>query len=123
VPPLEGHSESVKSVAVGQRQGRAVIVSGSWDKTVRVWDLETLVPVGAPLEGHSGSVKSVAVGQRQGRAVIVSADNYKTVYQWDLDDLRPASRIVLGTPCRSAVLVDGGIVVATAWGLLRIAQL
>jgi WD40 repeat protein len=120
---LEGHSSSVESVAMGQRQGRAVIVSGSLDKTVRVWDLETLAPVGAPLEGHSHWVQSVAVGQRQGRAVIVSADNFKTVYEWDLDNLTPTRHIVLGTPCYSVVLVDGDVVVGTAWGVLRIALL
>jgi WD40 repeat protein len=74
---------------VGQRQGRAVIVSGSGDQTVRVWDLEKLKPVGAPLEGHSGEVKSVAVGQRQGRAVIVSGSYDQTVRVWDLETLEP----------------------------------
>src|SRR5690242_5412548 len=42
---IDGHHSSVNAVAVGERQGRAVIVSGSWDNTVRVWDLETLEAV------------------------------------------------------------------------------
>jgi WD40 repeat protein len=87
---LECHSDSiVVSVAVGERQGRTVIVSGSADNTVRVWDLETLQPVGAPLEGHSSYVNSVAVGQRQGRAVIVSGSKDSTVRVWDLETVQP----------------------------------
>ena len=37
--PLTGHDGAVRSVAVGVRLGRPVIVSGSYDQTLRVWDL------------------------------------------------------------------------------------
>lgn len=36
--PLTGHSGSVMAVAVGRLNGRDVIVSGSNDQTVRMWD-------------------------------------------------------------------------------------
>jgi WD40 repeat protein len=52
----------VLSVAVGQVEGRLVIVSGGADGTVRVWEAATGEPVGAPLTGHTGPVFSVAVG-------------------------------------------------------------
>ena len=64
---LSGHQEMVTSVAVGTRAGRAVIVSGSDEQTVRVWDLETLEPIGAPLEGHQDRVTSMAVGNPGGQ--------------------------------------------------------
>ena len=75
---LEGHLNSVTSVAFspdGQK-----IVSGSWDRTVRVWDAAagTLLQT---LEGHSGSVTSVAFspdGQK-----IVSGSWDRTVRVWD----------------------------------------
>ena len=35
---LEGHEDNVRVLAVGDRQ----VFSGSWDKTIRVWDLDTL---------------------------------------------------------------------------------
>lgn len=35
---LEGHEDNVRVLAVGDQQ----VFSGSWDKTIRVWDLETL---------------------------------------------------------------------------------
>lgn len=35
---LEGHEDNVRVLAVGDQQ----VFSGSWDKTIRVWDLDTL---------------------------------------------------------------------------------
>ncbi|KAG2117466.1 hypothetical protein DEU56DRAFT_748096 [Suillus clintonianus] len=36
--PFRGHTDSVRSVAISPDGKR--IVSGSWDKTIRVWDIE-----------------------------------------------------------------------------------
>jgi WD40 repeat protein len=54
-------------VAVGQLDGRAVVVSGSDDRAVRVWDAATSDPAGDPFTGHAGPVRSVAIGQLGGR--------------------------------------------------------
>ena len=35
---LEGHEDNVRVLAVGARH----VFSGSWDKTIRVWDVDTL---------------------------------------------------------------------------------
>ena len=35
---LEGHEDNVRVLAVGARH----VFSGSWDKSIRVWDVETL---------------------------------------------------------------------------------
>jgi WD40 repeat protein len=51
-----------------------VVVSGSDDRTVRVWDLATGRPVGEPFIGHTDSVTAVAAQVSQGRTRIVSAD-------------------------------------------------
>jgi WD40 repeat protein len=61
-----------------------VIVSGSDDKTVRVWDLATGAPIGQPLTGTTDAVISVAVAQLDGRPVIVSGSDDGTVRTWDL---------------------------------------
>jgi WD40 repeat protein len=84
---LEGHERGVSAVALGQRQGRPVIVSGSFDWTVRVWDMETLEALGSALEGHQNEVSAVALGQRQGRPVIVSGSRDRTVRVWDMETL------------------------------------
>ena len=38
--PFTGHTDFVSAVATAQLDGRPVVISGSFDKTVRVWDLE-----------------------------------------------------------------------------------
>jgi len=55
---LQGHTSFVKSVAFSL-DGRH-IVSGSLDKTIRVWDAQTGAQVGNPLQGHTKEVNSVA---------------------------------------------------------------
>jgi WD40 repeat protein len=75
----EGHNDFVESVAV-TADGRTA-VSGSRDRTVRVWDL-----VGgrctAALEGHPGWVSSVSLSA-DGRTA-VSGPYDRTVRVWDL---------------------------------------
>jgi WD40 repeat protein len=58
------------------------IVSASWDKTLKVWDLETGREL-RTLEGHSGPVSRVAVSPDGRWAVSASADN--TLKVWDLE--------------------------------------
>ena len=74
----------MNAVAVGELDGRPVVVSGSSDETVRVWDLATGAPVGDPFTGHTGGVRSVAVGELDGRPVVVSGSGDETVRVWDL---------------------------------------
>ena len=73
---------AVQAVAVGQLDGRTVVVSGSGDRTVRVWDAATGAPVGDPFTGHTGPVNAVAVGQLDGRTVVVSGSGDRTVRVW-----------------------------------------
>ena len=57
-PPLEGHKDRVCAVAFSP-DGKH-IVSGSYDKTIWLWDAETGEMLQPPLEGHENSVWSVA---------------------------------------------------------------
>jgi hypothetical protein len=54
---LGGHESSVNSVAFSP-DGK-LIASGSWDKTVRLWDIQGK-RVGHPFQGHESFVMSVA---------------------------------------------------------------
>ncbi|KIM32666.1 hypothetical protein M408DRAFT_184821 [Serendipita vermifera MAFF 305830] len=74
-----GHTRGVNSVAFSP-DGRR-IVSGSEDRTIRVWDAETGEVVTGPLKGHTDRVFSVAFSP-DGRQ-IVSGSSDGTVRVWD----------------------------------------
>ncbi|KZP21263.1 hypothetical protein FIBSPDRAFT_931700 [Athelia psychrophila] len=69
----------VKSVAFSPDGTK--IVSGSYDKTVRVWDAVTGQAALPPLEGHEGEVLSV--GFSLDGTKIVSGSRDETVWVWD----------------------------------------
>ena len=58
-------------------------MSGSRDKTIRLWDAETGDPIGQPLEGHSSIVNSVGFSPDGSRIVSGSFDN--TIRLWDAE--------------------------------------
>jgi WD40 repeat protein len=98
----------VTSAAVSP-DGRRV-VSGSSDKTVAVWDLEsgTLIH---QLLGHQSGVTSVAVSP-DGRHV-VSGSYDKTVEVWDLETGRRLATLTLdGGTLTVAWHPDGRVIVA-----------
>ena len=77
---LQGHTHYVTSVAFSPDGTR--IVSGSNDKTVRVWDAERGVQIGSPLQGHTHYVRAVAFSPDGTR--IVSGSDDKTVRVWNV---------------------------------------
>src|SRR4028118_1655206 len=76
---LNGHSSSVNAVAVTADGKRAI--SGSYDKTLKVWDLTTRKKQ-FTLKGHTSSVNAVAITADGKQAISGSIDN--TLKVWDL---------------------------------------
>ncbi|CDF34217.1 WD40-repeat containing protein [Chondrus crispus] len=76
-----GHTHGVHSVAMSG-DGRRV-VSGSADKSVRVWDVETGAQIGDALVGHTYAVVSVAISE-DGRRVVSGSED-KSVRVWDVE--------------------------------------
>ncbi|CAG7855166.1 SubName: Full=Uncharacterized protein {ECO:0000313/EMBL:CCA72352.1} [Serendipita indica DSM 11827] len=85
------HSGSVR--AVGFLPDGSRIVSGSSDKTIRLWDVETGQALGKPFRGHESSVLAVRFLSDGSR--IVSGSRDKTIRLWDAD-----TGLSLGQPLR-----------------------
>jgi WD40 repeat protein len=76
---LQGHEGGVNCIAISA--DGAHIVSGSQDKTIRVWDARTGEAITGPIQGHSGPVLSVMFSPDGARIVSGSLD--KTICVWD----------------------------------------
>jgi len=124
--PFTGHTDWVRAVAVGELDGRAVVVSAGDDGVVRVWDLASGAPVGDPFTGHTGPVYAVAVGELDGRAVVVSAGDDGVVRVWDLaaelpgEESQPRLAIELASEVNAEAIRGSVFVAATDLGLVAI---
>lgn len=75
---LSGHTHSVRSIAAHGD----VLVSGSYDATVRVWRISTGEALHV-LHGHSQKVYSVVLDHKRNRCISGSMDSFVKI--WDLD--------------------------------------
>ncbi|CCA77814.1 related to WD40-repeat protein (notchless protein), partial [Serendipita indica DSM 11827] len=88
---LRGHEDWVYSVAFSPDSSQ--IVSGSDDKTIRLWDTVTGQPLGEPLQGHEAGILSVAFSPDGSQ--IVSGSEDQNIRLWDTSTGQP-----LGEPLR-----------------------
>lgn len=75
---FKGHSHIVQDVTISSDGAHAL--SASWDRTLRLWDLETGVCT-KRFVGHTGDVLSVSISKNLRQ--IVSASRDKTVKVWN----------------------------------------
>ncbi|KAI0747982.1 WD40 repeat-like protein [Daedaleopsis nitida] len=94
---FKGHSAPVTSLAFVDRvQGSGkgdLLVTGSWDKTIKIWDIETKELISST-EAHSDFVKALHVVPSL--RLLVSSGSDKIVRLWDLSsaaDGRPLSSV------------------------------
>jgi hypothetical protein len=83
-------------------------VSGSDDKTLRLWNATTGKPLGDPLTGHSSSIYAVAFSS-DGKTIASGGDD-KTVRVWDVQSRQPVGSPLTGheQPISSVEFGDGG---------------
>nr|WP_324191151.1 hypothetical protein [Nocardia beijingensis] len=77
---LIGHTASVWSVAFSPDSH--TLATGSYDGTVRLWDIATRQPIGDPLSGLNGGVQAVAFSP-DGRT-LASGGTDDAVLLWDV---------------------------------------
>jgi WD40 repeat protein len=94
---LTGHNDRVHAVAFGPH-GK-LLASGSYDGTVRLWDVRTHSPSGTPLKVTQGQVYSVAFAPNG--TTLASGDSHGMVRLWNVHTHQS-----LGPPIRAS---DGDV--------------
>jgi WD40 repeat protein len=91
------HNDWVRCVAVAESRGhQPMVVSGSDDATVGLWDRETGTPHGTRLTGHRGAVRAVTTATLAGTPVAVSGGIDGTIRVWDLETEKPLPPVLRG---------------------------
>lgn len=96
--PGEAHKECIYTI---QYSGK-YLVSGSRDRTLRVWNLDTRRLILPPLEGHGGSVLCLQFDPDPTEDIIVSGSSDATVRIWQFSTGKPLQ--VLRKAHRESVL-------------------
>ncbi|MEG4305019.1 WD40 repeat domain-containing protein [Microcoleus sp. D3_18a_C4] len=103
---LNGHTSLVNAVAVTADGNRAI--SGSIDKTIKVWDLTTR-KAEFPLKGHNDWVNALAVTADGKRAISSSHDN--TLKVWDLTTGNVIASFTGESPIACCAIAPDGVTI------------
>ena len=106
---LKGHAAPVQAATISA-DGKT-LVSGSWDNTIKIWDLATNA-IANTLNGHSLRIRQVAISP-DGQT-LASASDDKTLMLWDLatGSLKATLRGHSGHVYAVAISADGKIAVS-----------
>ncbi|KAF8520299.1 WD40-repeat-containing domain protein [Gautieria morchelliformis] len=81
VSESDGHTDWITSVVFSHDS--KCIVTGSFDKTICMWNADTRELISAPFEGHTASVRSVVFSD--GGKCIVSRSDDGMIHVWNAD--------------------------------------
>ena len=88
--PEDAHTECVYTI---QYSGKH-LVSGSRDRTLRIWNLDTQRLVREPLQGHTGSVLCLQFDDSEEEDLIVSGSSDESVILWQFSTGRMIKRLI-----------------------------
>ncbi len=83
IDPIKGHMRRVTSLAICQIGVKMYAVSGSLDKTVRVWDLDN-PEASRVLQDHYCRIWAIACTKIVGKSVIMTGGEDSRVRAWDI---------------------------------------
>ncbi|MCW2877828.1 MAG: hypothetical protein JWQ95_1928 [Sphaerisporangium sp.] len=116
---LSGHTNWVTGLVMVPRvDGTYLLASAGDDRTVRLWDPESVGPV-ATLTGHTGGVSAlVLVPRTDGTYLLASAGEDRTIRLWDPESVAPVATLTGHTGGVSALAIvpraDGTHLLASA---------
>ena len=105
---FEEHSETIRAVAFSP-DGKHVL-SGSWDKTIKLWHVATGRLI-RTFEGHSGSVYSVVFSPNG--ATVASASDDGTIRLWDAATGTLIATLICGNGGEWVIMTPAGFFAAS----------
>jgi WD40 repeat protein len=87
VQTFEGHNEKVCCVAFAANGSELIMVSGSQDGSVKVWDAH-LGTERATLQGFDRSIEAVAASNTKRQIIVASVDVMGTTKVWDVESAK-----------------------------------
>ncbi|MEV0850589.1 WD40 repeat domain-containing protein [Streptomyces sp. NPDC049954] len=116
---MTGHAESINAMTVVDVGGTPMAVTGSRDRTARVWDLTQGRARHVLL--HTAPVTCVATAEVHARPILLTGGD--RLYQWDLLTGRPVSSVSVGSTLRQIAVDPSGLVVLATAGYPYMADL
>jgi hypothetical protein len=92
---LQGHTKEVLCTAAGDLDGRPIAITGSNDRTIRMWDLISQRQVGKPLES-TVPVSAVAIGDLEDYTIALAGGIDGIVHVWDLSSGQQLGEPLIG---------------------------
>ena len=105
LPPFRGHENSIRAVAFSP--DRSKIISGSDDKTIRVWDASTGIEILPPLRGHDDGIVFVAFSPDGSKIISRSSDEIIQIRDASTGIVLPPPQISDGDTPRDEPMIGG----------------
>ncbi|MFI6481387.1 WD40 repeat domain-containing protein [Nonomuraea sp. NPDC050663] len=105
---LQGHDAGITSLALGTVDGTRVLLSGSEDNTVRLWDPATRRRLGSGPAGAIDGVDHLALADDR---LAVAAEENGALQVWDLAEGKPVGARMTGPGSLTSLAVAGSVAV------------